>query len=256
MNIVVCGKKDVWDLPYHTSAAIENMLLMITGLGLGACWVIAPCIDIRDEERLKALLEMPEGFKAISILSRTTRRGTTDPVPACLATSWCSTRSGALPTTGKSHEQEERSQDYANSLSYDLQKAFWDERGKGRRVPHDNRGVESTSRTGAVRGGFQSADLDHILATITEVIKGEGIAEEVEYSAEGRLSVSGSGDRSAGRREARRSRRPALHLHPGQFHRPGHRGKVDKPVELAQVKVEDGTCSMLLVLFEKRPSLE
>jgi len=69
LNIVVCGKKDVWDTPYDTSAAIENMLLMITALGLGACWVIAPCIDIRDEERIKALLDMPAGLKAISIIS-------------------------------------------------------------------------------------------------------------------------------------------------------------------------------------------
>jgi len=69
VNVVVCGKKDVWDLPYDTSAAIENMLLMVTALGLGACWVIAPCIDIRDEERLKTLLGVPEGFKAISIVS-------------------------------------------------------------------------------------------------------------------------------------------------------------------------------------------
>lgn len=69
VNIVVIGKKDVWDTPYDTSAAIENMLLMITALGLGACWVIAPCIDIRDEERIKALFGIPEGFKAVSILS-------------------------------------------------------------------------------------------------------------------------------------------------------------------------------------------
>ncbi len=69
VNIVVCGKKDVWDMPYDTSAAIENMLLMITALGLGACWVIAPCIDIRDEERIKELLDIPVGFKAVSILS-------------------------------------------------------------------------------------------------------------------------------------------------------------------------------------------
>lgn len=69
VNIVVCGKKGVWDMPYDTSAAIENMLLMITALGLGACWVIAPCIDIRDEERIKALLDIPEGFKAVSVLS-------------------------------------------------------------------------------------------------------------------------------------------------------------------------------------------
>jgi nitroreductase len=69
VNIVVCGRKDVWDLPYDTSAAIENMLLMVTALGLGACWVIAPCIDIRDEERIKKLLEIPEGIKVISIIS-------------------------------------------------------------------------------------------------------------------------------------------------------------------------------------------
>jgi nitroreductase len=68
MNIVVCGKKDVWDMPFDTSAAMENMLLMATALGLGACWVIAPCIDIRDEERVKALLGIPEGFKAVSII--------------------------------------------------------------------------------------------------------------------------------------------------------------------------------------------
>jgi len=69
LSIVVCGKKDVWDLPYDTSAAIENILLMVTALGLGACWVIAPCIDIRDEERIKALLGVPEEIKVVSIIS-------------------------------------------------------------------------------------------------------------------------------------------------------------------------------------------
>ena len=69
VSIVVVGRKDVWDLPYDTSAAIENILLMVTALDLGACWVIAPCIDIRDEERLKDLLGLPEGIKAVSIIS-------------------------------------------------------------------------------------------------------------------------------------------------------------------------------------------
>jgi nitroreductase len=45
------------------------MLLMTTALGLGACWVIAPCIDIRDEELIKELFNIPEGIKAISIIS-------------------------------------------------------------------------------------------------------------------------------------------------------------------------------------------
>jgi nitroreductase len=66
---VIVGKKDVWDMPFDTSAAIENILLMVTALDLGACWVIAPCIDIRDEERIKSLLGIPEGFKAVSIIS-------------------------------------------------------------------------------------------------------------------------------------------------------------------------------------------
>ena len=69
VNLVVCGKKDVWDTPYDTSAAIENILLMVAALGLGACWVIAPCIDIRDEDRIKGLLGIPEDFKAVSIIS-------------------------------------------------------------------------------------------------------------------------------------------------------------------------------------------
>jgi len=69
VNILVVGKKDVWDMPFDTSAAIENMLLMVTALGLGACWVIAPCIDIRDEERVKELLGIPEEYKAISLIS-------------------------------------------------------------------------------------------------------------------------------------------------------------------------------------------
>jgi len=69
VTIMVCGKKDVWDMPFDSSAAIENMLLMITALGLGACWVIAVCFDIRDEERTKKLLGIPEGFKTISLIS-------------------------------------------------------------------------------------------------------------------------------------------------------------------------------------------
>ena len=69
VDLIVCGKKGVWDMPYDTSAAIENILLMVTALNLGACWVIAPCIDIRDEERVKELLGMPEDYKAVSIIS-------------------------------------------------------------------------------------------------------------------------------------------------------------------------------------------
>jgi hypothetical protein len=31
--------------------------------------------------------------------------------------------------------------------------------------------------------------------------------------------------------------------------------KLDLPVELAEIKLEDGVCKLLLVIFEKRPEL-
>jgi len=147
-------------------------------------------------------------------------------------------------------------QDYANSLSYDLQKAFWDERGKGARFRTITVGREYFQDR--CRSRIQSDDLDHILATITEVIKGEGIAEEAEYSAEGRLlriRVGGCIHLPVERKLAAHGVEPFTCV-PANFIVQAIEEKLDKPVELAEVKVEDGTCSLLLVLFDKRPSLE
>ncbi len=69
VNILVLGKKEVWDAPFDTSAAIENMLLTVTSLGLGACWLVAPCIDIRDELRMKERFEVTDEFKLFAIIS-------------------------------------------------------------------------------------------------------------------------------------------------------------------------------------------
>jgi nitroreductase len=69
INIIVLGKKDVWDAPFDTSAAIENMLLTVTSLGLGACWLVAPCIDVRDEMKMKEHFKVPEEFKIFAIIS-------------------------------------------------------------------------------------------------------------------------------------------------------------------------------------------
>jgi hypothetical protein len=32
--------------------------------------------------------------------------------------------------------------------------------------------------------------------------------------------------------------------------------KLDRPVELAEIKLVEGACQLLLVIFEKRPSLD
>ena len=67
--LIIIGKKEVWDLPFDTSAAIEHILLGVAAAGLGACWVIAPCIDIRDEIKIKEHFGIPEDYKAVSIIS-------------------------------------------------------------------------------------------------------------------------------------------------------------------------------------------
>lgn len=67
--LMILGKKDVWDAPFDTSAAIENILLTVTSLDLGACWLVAPCIDIRDEMKMKLHFEVPEEYKIFAIIS-------------------------------------------------------------------------------------------------------------------------------------------------------------------------------------------
>lgn len=69
MVIIVCGRKDVWDLPYDCSAAIENILIMAVAAGLGTCWVESPVMDVRDEEKIKEMLQIPKSFKVLTAIS-------------------------------------------------------------------------------------------------------------------------------------------------------------------------------------------
>jgi nitroreductase len=67
--ILVLGKKDVWDAPFDTSAAIQNMHLAATALGLGACWLVAPSIDIRDEKRINDYFGITQEYKMFAIVT-------------------------------------------------------------------------------------------------------------------------------------------------------------------------------------------
>ncbi len=67
--VVVVGQKDVWDTPFDCSAAIQNMLLAATAIGLGSCWVNAGTLDIRDEREIKILLQIPVDYKVVSLVS-------------------------------------------------------------------------------------------------------------------------------------------------------------------------------------------
>jgi len=69
VNIVVVSRRDVWDAPYDCSAAVENILLAAHALGLGGCWVVAPTADIRDEIKVKELLNIPDEYTVYCVIA-------------------------------------------------------------------------------------------------------------------------------------------------------------------------------------------
>lgn len=147
-------------------------------------------------------------------------------------------------------------QDYANNVIYDLQKAFWDERGRGARFRTTTVGREYFQEK--CRSLIQSADLDHILQTINEVITGENIAQEAAYSIEDRLlriRVEGCIHLQVEEKLLAHGVEPFTCV-PANLFAQAIEEKLNQPVELAEVKVEDGTCNILLVLFDKRRSLK
>jgi len=146
--------------------------------------------------------------------------------------------------------------DYANSLMYELEKAFWDERGKGARFRMTKVGYQYFEEK--VRPLLQSTEVEDILAKIKGVLQGEGIVADVSYSREERLlrvSVKGCIHRPVEERMLAKGVEPFTCV-PANLIVLAIEEKLDIPVELAEIKVEEGACQLLLVMFEKRPSLD
>jgi hypothetical protein len=146
--------------------------------------------------------------------------------------------------------------DYANSLIYELEKAFWDERGKGARFRMTKVGFQYFDEK--VRPLLQSTEIEDILEKIAGVLQNEGIIANVSYSREERLlrvSVKGCIHRPVEERMLAKGVEPFTCV-PANLIVLAIEEKLDIPVELAEIKVEDGACQLLLVMFEKRPSLD
>jgi hypothetical protein len=146
--------------------------------------------------------------------------------------------------------------DYTNALMYELEKAFWDERGKGARFRMMNVGKQYY--TDKIKPLLQTADVDEIIRKVDEVLKGEGVAAEVSYIKEDRLlrvSVKGCLHRQVEERMIAREIEPFTCV-PANLIVMALEEKLDVPVELAEIKVVEGSCQLLLVMFEKRPSLD
>ena len=146
--------------------------------------------------------------------------------------------------------------DYTNSLMYELEKAFWDERGKGARFRMTTVGRGFFKEK--CRPLLQSSDLDDILHTIEDILRQEGVVSKVSYSREEqllRIQVEGCVHRPVEERMIAHGIEPFTCL-PVNLVVLAVEELWDRPVELAEVKVEEGTCRLLVVLFEKRPTLE
>ena len=146
--------------------------------------------------------------------------------------------------------------EYTNSIMYDLEKAFWDERGKGARFRTTQ--VGQAYFTDKFLPLIESPELDHILQVIEDVLQEERIAASVSHDKEDRLlrvRVEGCIHRPVEERMLSLDIEPFTCV-PANLIVLAIEEKLDRPVELAEVKLEDGVCQLLLVLFEGRPTLD
>ena len=146
--------------------------------------------------------------------------------------------------------------DYVNSIVYDLQKAFWDERGRGARFR-----VTTVGRDyflGKCLPRIKTPDVETIIGTIEQILEEEGIVASISHEVEGRLlrlKVQGCLHESVEQRLVAKGVEPFTCI-PANLVVLAIEETLDRPVELAGIKIEDGACHLLLVLFESRPTFD
>ena len=145
--------------------------------------------------------------------------------------------------------------EYANTIIYELQKAFWDERGKGARFRTTKVGYQFY--TEKIKPNLDSPEIDDMLTRIKSVLQGEGNVEDVSYDRDDRLlkvAVKGCIHKKVEEKMIEKGVEPFTCI-PANLIVLAIEEKLDLPVELAEIKLEDGMCKLLLVIFEKRPEL-
>ncbi len=145
--------------------------------------------------------------------------------------------------------------DYSNGVMFELEKAFWDERGKGARFRMMNVGKEFYKNN--ILPQIKSAEIDDILLTIGSLLKEKGIVSTVTYNSEDRLlrvNVKGCVHRQVEDQMVAHGIEPFTCI-PANIIIMAIEEKLDRQVELAEIKVDKGACQLLLIVFEKRPSV-
>jgi hypothetical protein len=144
------------------------------------------------------------------------------------------------------------SQEYANSIMYDLQKAFWDERGKGARFRMTTVGREYFKDKGLSQVKASSAT--EIANEIGKILQDEGIVVSLTPEQDDRLlriRVQGCLHHDIEQRLVSKGVEPFTCV-PANLVVLAIEEAMDRQVELAEIKVGDGSCELLLVLFDRR----
>jgi len=105
---------------------------------------------------------------------------------------------------------------------------------------------------------IQSSELDQVLDTLKGVMQREKIAGDVSYGKEERLlrvRVHGCVHRPVENMMLAHGVEPFTCV-PANLIALAIEEKLDRPVELAEIKVEGDACQLLMVLFGARPTLE
>jgi hypothetical protein len=149
--------------------------------------------------------------------------------------------------------KETISKDYANDMIFELQKAFWDERGKGSKFRLTTLGRDFFN--GKCLPILSSTEIPDMVAVIEEVLKENGIVGGMSVVIDGRLlrvRIEGCVHRPVEDRLASFDTKPMACL-PANMITLAIDKKLNRPSEVAEIKLLDGACEVLIVLFEKKP---
>jgi hypothetical protein len=145
------------------------------------------------------------------------------------------------------------SKDYANDMIFELEKAFWDERGKGARFRLTTLGRDFFKTKCLPM--IQSNEIPDMVAAIEGVLKENGIVSGISVEVDGRLlrvRIAGCVHRPVEDRLVAMDTKPFACL-PANMITLAIDSKLNRPSELAEIKLADGACQILIVLFDKKP---
>ena len=146
--------------------------------------------------------------------------------------------------------------DYVNSVVYDLQKAFWDERGKGARFRVTTVGRDYFLNKCLPR--IESRDVESIIQVVEQTMQEEGIVADISHDIDDQLlnlKVKGCLHQPVEQRLIAKGVEPFTCI-PANLVVLAIEKTLDRPVELAEVKIEDDECHIQLVLFKSRPTFD